>query len=57
MENTISLTLSPLQVLLSLVMQIWLVIFPVLILRKLNELTRLLQSPEEVQEEDHSPGL
>ena len=57
MENTISLTLSPLQVLLSLVMQIWLIVFPVLILRKLNELTRLLTSPEEVQEEDHSPGL
>ena len=57
MENTISFTLSPLQVLISLAMQIWLIIFPVLILRKLNELTRLLQGPEDMPEEDRSPGI
>ena len=43
MENALTVNLSPLQVLLSLVFQLWLIIFPILILRKLNYLTSLLQ--------------
>ena len=44
MENTISVNLTPLQVILSLAFQIWIVVFPILIIRKLNYLTDLMQS-------------
>lgn len=43
MENSLTVNLSPLQVLLSLAFQLWLIIFPILILRKLNYLADLLQ--------------
>jgi len=42
MENTISLTVTPLQIFLTLAFQIWLVVFPIIIIRKLNTLTDLL---------------
>lgn len=47
MENAITLNLSPLQLLLSLAIQIWIVVAPILIIRKLDHLTRLLQSSED----------
>ncbi len=50
MENTINISLSPLQVLLSVAFQLWIIIFPILILRKLNYLTQLLQGQDESQE-------
>ena len=43
MENTISISLSPMQVLLSLAFQVWMIIFPVIIIKKLNYLIGLLQ--------------
>jgi len=43
MENAISVTLSPLQVLLSLAFQIWIIVFPIILIRKLNYLTSLIQ--------------
>ncbi|HBR14703.1 MAG TPA: hypothetical protein DD723_04050 [Candidatus Omnitrophica bacterium] len=44
MENAINVSLSPIQVLLSFLFQIWIVVFPIILIRKLNYLTALLQS-------------
>lgn len=43
MENAISVTVSPLQVILALAFQIWIVVFPIIIILKLNRLNALLQ--------------
>jgi hypothetical protein len=51
MENAISVSLSPLQVILSMAFQIWIVAFPIIIIRKLNKLTRLLEDEQEIIEE------
>ena len=42
MEHTISFNLTPLQVILSLAFQIWIIVFPIILLRKINYLTALL---------------
>ena len=41
--DSISVSLTPLQLLLSLAFQIWMVVFPIIIIRKLNQLMMLLQ--------------
>ena len=51
MENSINISVSPLQVLLTLAFQIWIIVFPILIIRKLNYLTDLLQSHSETENE------
>ena len=43
MENAINISLSPIQALLSLAFQVWLIVFPIIIIRKLNHLSDLLQ--------------
>ncbi len=43
MENSITVNLTPLQVLLSLAFQIWIVVFPIILIRKINYLTDLIQ--------------
>lgn len=43
MDNAINVSFSPLQVILSLAFQIWIVVFPIILIRKLNYLTTLLQ--------------
>lgn len=43
MDGSISLNISPLQVILSLLFQLWIVVFPIIIIRKLNYLTNLMQ--------------
>lgn len=43
MENAITVSLTPLQVILSIAFQIWLIVFPIILIRKLNYLTALLQ--------------
>ncbi len=52
MENSISVNLSPLQMLLSLAFEAWIIIFPIIIIKKLNYLTQLLQSQYEEDEAD-----
>jgi hypothetical protein len=42
MENTVSLTVTPFQAVLALAFQIWMIVFPVLLIRKINYLTDLL---------------
>lgn len=51
MENSINISVSPLQVLLTLAFQIWIIVFPILILRKLNYLTDLIHSHLEPENE------
>lgn len=41
MENTITLKVNTIQLLLSLAFQIWIIVFPIIIIRKLNYLTAL----------------
>ena len=54
MENSITFSLSPLQALLSVAFQIWLVVFPILIIRKLNFLISLLQ--DHIEENESPDG-
>ena len=43
MENSLQVTVTPLQLVISLAFQLWLIIFPILLLRKINYLTDLFQ--------------
>ena len=52
MENSINLSVTPLQLLLSLALEIWIVVFPIIIIRKLNYLTALIESKMDMQDQD-----
>ena len=43
MENTVSVNLSSSQLILSLALQVWIIVFPILILKKLNYMISVLQ--------------
>jgi len=43
MENAINVTITPLQALLSLAFQVWIVVFPIIIIKKLNYLTSIIE--------------
>ncbi len=43
MENSITVNFTPLQMLLSLALQVWIIVFPILVIRKLNYLTALVE--------------
>ena len=43
MENSINFSVSPFQLLLTLAFQVWIIVFPIIIIKKLNYLTQLLQ--------------
>ena len=42
MENSINLSVTPFQAVLALVFQVWMIVFPILLIRKINYLTDLL---------------
>jgi len=42
MENSINLSVTPFQALLALAFQVWMIVFPILLIRKINYLTDLL---------------
>ena len=53
MENTVvNLQVTPLQVFLSMAFQIWIVVFPILILRKLNHLVHLMSGQIQYTEQE-----
>lgn len=52
MENSLNISVTSTQVILALVFQMWLVVFPVIIIIKLNRLTRLLEERFGTDEED-----
>ena len=54
MENAINVSVTPLQALLALAFQVWIVVFPIIIIKKLNFLTALLQEKSGMQSESSS---
>jgi hypothetical protein len=42
MENSINLSVTPIQAVLALAFQIWMIAFPIILIRKINYLTDLL---------------
>lgn len=54
MENAINVSVTPIQALLALAFQVWIVVFPIIIIRKLNLLTALLQEHAGTQSEASS---
>lgn len=42
MENSVNLTVTPFQAILALAFQIWMIVFPIMLIRKINYLTDLL---------------
>ncbi|MBP6342373.1 MAG: hypothetical protein KA403_00390 [Candidatus Omnitrophica bacterium] len=42
MESSVSLTVTPFQAILALAFQIWMIVFPIILMRKINYLTDLL---------------
>lgn len=54
MENSISISVSPFQALLALAFQIWIIVFPIILIRKLNYLTSLVASRDYEGEADES---
>lgn len=56
MENSISISVSPLQAMFALAFQIWIVVFPIILIRKLNYLTDLIVSQKSYADETEDPG-
>lgn len=51
MENAINITVTPLQALLGLLFQVWIIVFPIILIRKLNYLTALVTSQNDYEEQ------
>ncbi|MCK5260036.1 MAG: hypothetical protein KAJ70_03150 [Candidatus Omnitrophica bacterium] len=56
MENSISINVSPLQAMFALAFQIWIVVFPIILIRKLNYLTDLIVSQRSYANETEDSG-
>ncbi len=52
MEQALQISVTPIQALLAVAFQLWLIVFPVLILRKLNYLTQLIEGQDEDSSEE-----
>ena len=55
MEQVTTVSVSQGQILLALAFQIWIIVFPILIIRKLNHFTQLLHAALEGDEDDAQP--
>jgi len=55
MENAINISVTPLQALLGLLFQIWIIAFPIILIRKLNYLTALITSQNDYEEKADDP--
>ncbi|MBF0504339.1 MAG: hypothetical protein HQL14_04465 [Candidatus Omnitrophica bacterium] len=53
MENTINLSVTPFQAILALAFQVWMIVFPILLIRKINYLTDLIH--EHLDEHQSNP--
>lgn len=51
MENAINVSITPLQAMLGLAFQIWIIVFPIILIRKLNYLTALIASQRDDDEQ------
>lgn len=52
MDNNFTVSITYFQAILSLVFQVWLIVFPIIIIKKLNYITDILQA--QFEEDDHS---
>jgi hypothetical protein len=52
MDNMLNISVTSTQVLLALIFQMWIVVFPIIIIIKLNRLTRMLEERFGTDEED-----
>ena len=52
MDSAINFSVTPLQALLAIAFQVWLIAFPIILIRKVNHLTELLEERLEVPEEN-----
>ena len=52
MDNTLNISVTSTQVVLALIFQMWIIIFPIIIIIKVNRLTRLLEERFGTDEED-----
>lgn len=52
MENGLSVTISPIQMLLSLAFQAWIIIFPIILIKKINYLIALIESDKYEEDTD-----
>ncbi len=43
MEQAISFSVSPIQLILAVAFQVWMIVFPIILIRKINYLTEILQ--------------
>ena len=43
MENSINISITPFQAILALAFQLWMIIFPIMIIQRLNHMTRLFE--------------
>lgn len=55
MENAINISVTPLQAVLGLIFQIWIIVFPIILIRKLNYLTALVTSQSDYEEQKDDP--
>ena len=55
MENAINISVTPMQALLGLIFQIWIIVFPIILIRKLNYLTALIASQKNYEEQEDDP--
>lgn len=55
MENAINISVTPIQALLGLIFQIWIIVFPIILIRKVNYLTALVTSQSDFQEQSDDP--
>jgi hypothetical protein len=53
MENAINFSVTPIQALLAIAFQVWLIAFPIILMRKLNYLTSLIEEKSGIHEEDN----
>ena len=56
MENAINVSVTPLQAVLALAFQVWIVVFPIIIIRKLNYLTDLMQNQFQIDKDASREG-
>jgi hypothetical protein len=52
MDNMLNISVTSTQVLLALIFQMWIIVFPIIIIIKLNRLTRMLEERFGTDEED-----
>jgi hypothetical protein len=53
MENAINFSVTPIQALLAIAFQVWLITFPIILMRKLNYLTSLIEEKFGPQSEEN----